>query len=41
MRSYFSLVIATLSINTDLVAAEGGMRQLDPKEYVSQAVWLM
>ena len=41
MRSYFSLVIATLAINTDLVAAEAGMPQLDPKYWASQAFWLI
>ncbi len=41
MRSYFSLVIATLAINTDLFAAEAGMPQLDPKYWVSQAFWLI
>ena len=41
MRSYFSLVIATLAINTDLFAAEAGMPQLDPKYWASQAFWLI
>ena len=41
MRSYFSLVIATLAINTDLFASEAGMPQLDPKYWVSQAFWLI
>ena len=41
MRSYFSLVIATLAINTDLFAAEVGMPQLDPKYWASQAFWLI
>ena len=40
MRSYFSLVIATLAINTDLFAAEAGMPQLDPTYWVSQVFWL-
>ena len=41
MRSYFSLVIAILAINTDLFAAEAGMPQLDPKYWASQAFWLI
>ena len=41
MRSYFSLVIATLAVNTDLFAAEAGMPQLDPKYWASQAFWLI
>jgi len=41
MRSLFSLVIATLAINTDLFAAEAGMPQLDPKYWASQAFWLI
>jgi F-type H+-transporting ATPase subunit b len=41
MRSYFSLVIATLAINTDLFSAEAGMPQLDPKYWASQAFWLI
>ena len=41
MRTYFSLVIATLAINTDLFAAEAGMPQLDPQYWASQAFWLI
>ena len=41
MRSFFSLVIATLAINTDLFAAEAGMPQLDPRYWASQAFWLI
>ena len=41
MRSNFSLVIATIAINTDLFAAEAGMPQLDPKYWASQAFWLI
>ena len=41
MRSYFTLVIATLAINTDLFAAEAGMPQLNPKYWASQAFWLI
>ena len=41
MKSYLSLVIATLAINTDLFSAEAGMPQLDPKYWASQAFWLI
>ena len=41
MKSYFSLVIATLAINTDLFTAEAGMPQLDPTYWASQAFWLI
>ena len=41
MRSYFSLVIAALAINTDLFSAEAGMPQLNPKYWASQAFWLI
>ena len=41
MRSYFSLAIAAIAINTDLFAAEAGMPQLDPKYWASQAFWLI
>ena len=41
MRIYFSLVIATIAIKTDLFAAEAGMPQLDPKYWASQAFWLI
>ena len=41
MRSNFSLVIATIAINTDLFAAEAGMPPLDPKYWASQAFWLI
>ena len=41
MKSCFSLVIATLAINTDLFAAEAGMPQLDPTYWASQVFWLI
>ena len=41
MKTYLSLVIATLAINTDLFSAEAGMPQLDPKYWASQAFWLI
>ena len=41
MKSYLSLTIALLAIQTDLFAAEAGMPQLDPKYWASQAFWLI
>ena len=41
MKSYLSLLIAILAIQTDLFAAEAGMPQLDPKYWASQAFWLV
>ena len=41
MKRYLSLIIATLSIKTNLSAAEAGMPQLDPKYWASQAFWLI
>ena len=41
MRSFLSLLIALVAINTDLVAAETGMPQLDPTYWASQAFWLI
>ena len=41
MKSFFSLLIALVAINTDLYAAEAGMPQLDPKYWASQAFWLI
>ena len=41
MKSYLSLTIATSAITTDLLAAEAGMPQLDPKYWASQAFWLI
>ena len=41
MKSYLSLVIATIAINTDLFSAEAGMPQLDPKYWASHAFWLI
>ena len=41
MRNYFNLVIASLAINNNLLAAEAGMPQLDPKYWASQAFWLI
>ena len=41
MKSFLSLVIAIIAINTDLFAAEAGMPQLDPTYWASQAFWLI
>ena len=41
MKSYFSLIIAMFAIQNDLIAAEAGMPQLDPKYWASQAFWLI
>ena len=37
----FSFIIAYLAIQNDLLAAEAGMPQLDPKYWASQAFWLI
>ena len=41
MRKYLSLLIALITMNTNLFAAEAGMPQLDPKYWASQAFWLI
>ena len=41
MNRYFGLIIALLAIQNDLLAAEVGMPQLDPKYWASQAFWLI
>ena len=41
MKSFLSLLIAIVTIRTDLFAAEAGMPQLDPKYWASQAFWLI
>ena len=41
MKSYLSLIIATLAIQTNLFAAGAGMPQLDPTYWASQAFWLI
>ena len=41
MKSFLSLLIALMAINTDLFAAEAGMPQLDPTFWASQAFWLI
>ena len=41
MKSFLSLLIALVAINTNLFAAEAGMPQLDPTYWASQAFWLI
>ena len=41
MKHYFSLIIATLAIQSNLFAAEAGMPQLDPTYWASQVFWLI
>ena len=41
MKSFLSLLIAFVAINTNLYTAEAGMPQLNPKYWASQAFWLI
>ena len=41
MKSYLILLIALVAIDNNLLAAEAGMPQLDPKYWASQAFWLI
>ena len=41
MKSFLSLIIAIIAIQTNLFAAEAGMPQLDPTYWASQAFWLV
>jgi len=41
MKSFLSLLIASVAINTELFAAEAGMPQLDTTYWASQAFWLI
>ena len=41
MKSFLILLLAVVTINTDLYAAEAGMPQLDPTYWSSQAFWLV
>ena len=41
MKSFLSLLIASVAIDTELFAAEAGMPQLDPTYWASQAFWLI
>ena len=41
MKSFLSILIVLVAINSDLYAAEAGMPQLDPKYWASQGFWLI
>ena len=41
MKSFLSLLIAFVAINTELFAAEAGMPQLDSTYWASQVFWLI
>ena len=41
MKLYLNFFIAFLAIQVDLLAAEAGMPQLNPKYWASQAFWLI
>ena len=41
MNSFLSLLIALVTIDANLYAAEAGMPQLDPTYWASQAFWLI
>ena len=41
MNKYFGFIVALSAIQNDLLAAEAGMPQLDPKYWASQAFWLI
>jgi F-type H+-transporting ATPase subunit b len=41
MKRYLSFIIAVTAIQNNLIAAEAGMPQLDPKYWASQAFWLI
>ena len=41
MKQLFGLILAVTALHEELLAAEAGMPQLDPKYWVSQAFWLI
>jgi F-type H+-transporting ATPase subunit b len=41
MKRYLSLILVLVTNETDLIAAEAGMPQLDPTYWASQAFWLI
>ena len=41
MKSFLSLIVALVALNSNLNAAEAGMPQLDPTYWASQAFWLI
>ena len=38
---FLSFILVSLTIKSDLIAAEAGMPQLDPTYWASQAFWLI
>jgi F-type H+-transporting ATPase subunit b len=41
MKLFFGSLIVFLTIKVEVIAAEAGMPQLDPKYWASQAFWLV
>ena len=41
MKLFFSLIVGVIATQNNLLAAEAGMPQLDPKYWASQAFWLI
>ena len=41
MKIFFIIIFAFIAIEVDLIGAEAGMPQLDPKYWASQAFWLV
>lgn len=41
MKIFFIILFALIAIDVDLIAAEAGMPQLNPKYWASQAFWLV
>ena len=41
MKLFFSLIVSVIATQNNLLAAEAGMPQLDPKYWASQAFWLI
>ena len=41
MKRYLALILVLSTFNTYLFSAEAGMPQLDPKDWASQAFWLI
>ena len=41
MKLFFSVIVGVIATQNNLLAAEAGMPQLDPKYWASQAFWLI
>ena len=41
MKLFFSVIVGVIATQNNLLAAEAGMHQLDPKYWASQAFWLI